>query len=99
MRAIDKNNLDGQYGATAKELPWPENLSENAKKALGYFDDTAYLFTYLGKYIITDESGWLTDYGTGKMDDPWGCPRAEFDGLEEIGPWLEDTWEEVKDDQ
>lgn len=56
LNAIDKQNLDGAYGATAVAMDWPEDLSEKAKEALGYLDDTAYLFHYLGKYIITDES-------------------------------------------
>lgn len=54
LNAIDKQNLDGAYGATAVALDWPEDLSEKAKEALEYFDDTAYLFHYLGKYIITE---------------------------------------------
>lgn len=103
MKAIDKNNLDGQYGATAVEIPWPKGLSEKARKTLAYFDVgderwcAAYLFFYRGKYIITDESGWLTDFGTGKMDDPIGFPRNEFDRISEIEPWLETTWGDVKD--
>ena len=75
LNAIDKQNLDGVYGATAVALDWPENLSEKAKKALDYLDDTAYLFHYLGKYIITDESLWLTEFGNGTMDSPFGFPR------------------------
>ena len=48
LNAIDKQNLDGAYGATAVAMDWPEDLSEKAKKALDYLDDTAYLFHYLG---------------------------------------------------
>lgn len=89
LNAIDKQNLDGVYGATAVALDWPEDLSEKAREALDYLDDTAYLFHYLGKYIVTDESLRLTEYGDGTMDSPFGCPRADFDTLEEIEPWLE----------
>ena len=97
LNAIDKQNLDGAYGATAVVLDWPEDLSEKAKEALDYLDDTAYLFHYLGKYIITDESLWLTGFGIGTMDSPDGFPRAEFSSLEEVGPWLECVADELED--
>ena len=97
LNAIDKQNLDGAYGATAVAMDWPEDLSEKAKEALGYLDDTAYLFHYLGKYIITDESLWLTEFGNGTMDSPYGFPRAEFSSLEEVGPWLESVADELED--
>lgn len=86
---IDKNNLDGKMGATAVPMDWPERLSDKARAALEYLDGAAYLFSYQNRYIVTDESGWLTAYGTGEMDDPMGFPQAEFDFLDEIGPWLE----------
>lgn len=97
LKAIDKNNLDGVYGATAVALDWPEDLSKKAKEALDYLDDTAYLFHYLGKYIITDESLWLTEYGSGKRNDPWESPRAEFQSLEKIEPWLENVTDELNE--
>ena len=97
LNAIDKNNLDGVYGATAVAMDWPEGLSEKAKKALDYFDDTAYLFHYLGKYIITDESLWLTDFGIGTMDSPYGFPIAEFSSLDEVGPWLECVTDDLEE--
>lgn len=31
LNAIDKQNLDGAYGATAVALDWPEGLSEKGK--------------------------------------------------------------------
>ena len=89
LKPIDKQNLDGVYGATAVAMDWPEDLSEKAKEALEYLDDTAYLFHYLGKYIITDESLWLTEFGGGSTNSPFGFPRAELSSLKEVGPWLE----------
>lgn len=97
LNAIDKQNLDGVYGATAEAIEWPEGLSEKAQRALNYLDDTAYLFRYLGKYIITDESLWLTEYGDGTMDNPFGCPRTTLDSLEEIEPWLESVANELEE--
>ena len=88
MNAIDKQNLDGAYGATAVALDWPLNLSEKAQKTLGYLDGAAFLFHYLGRYVITDESLWLTEFGDGTMESPYGFPRADFDTWEEIDPWL-----------
>ncbi len=83
LNAIDKQNLDGVYGATAVTLDWPVNLSEKAKKTLGYLDGAIFLFCYLGRYVLTNESLWLTDY-----DYPMGGPWVELDTLEEIDPWL-----------
>lgn len=97
LKAIDKQNLDGVYGATAVAMAWPSDLSEKAKEALDYLDDTAYLFHYLGKYIITDESRWLTGFGNGTMDSPYGFPRAELNRIEEVGPWLERIADELED--
>lgn len=97
LNAIDKQNLDGVYGATAVALDWPENLSEKAKKALDYLDDTAYLFHYLGKYIITDENLWLTEFGNGTTDSPFGFPRIQLSRLEEVGPWLESVADELEE--
>ena len=68
-----------------------------AKKALDYLDDTAYLFHYLGKYIITDESLWLSEFGNGTMDSPFGFPRIELSRLEEVGPWLESVADELEE--
>lgn len=96
LNAIDKQNLDGAYGATAEAMDWPEDLSEKAKEALEYLDDTAYLFHYLGKYIITDESLWLTEFGIGTLDSPYGFPRAELSSIEEVGPWLESVADELE---
>lgn len=86
---IDKNNLDGVMGATAVPLEFPEGLSKKAEAGLAYLEGAAFLFQYQGRYIVTDESGWLTAYGTGRKDDPAGFPQAEFESLSEIGPWLE----------
>lgn len=97
IKAIDKNNLDGEYGATAVLLDWPADLSEKARIALFYLDDTAFLFFYMGKYVFTDESLYLTAHGDGTRENPLGFPRAEFGSLEEIEPWLEAVADELND--
>lgn len=94
IRPVDVNNMDGQRGATAAPVDWPEGLSRKATQALLYLDGAAFLFLYRGDYIITDESGLLTE--TGK-DYCYGGPRAEFRSLNEIGPWLEELARELED--
>lgn len=47
LNAIDKQNLDGAYGATAVALDWPLNLSEKAQKTLGYLDGAVFFSTTL----------------------------------------------------
>nr|DAR40926.1 MAG TPA: hypothetical protein [Bacteriophage sp.] len=97
LKPIDKNNLDGVYGATAVALDWPENLSEKAKKTLEYLDGAIFLFRYLGRYVITNESLWLTDYGTDNMDDPLGGPWDDLDALEELDFWLANQADDLEE--
>lgn len=86
IRPVDKNNMDGQRGATAVPVDWPVGLSRKATQALLYLDGAVFLFLYRGEYIITDESGWLTE---SDKDNICGGPRAEFTSLDKVGPWLE----------
>ena len=67
LNAIDKQNLDGVYGATAVALDWPENLSEKAKKALDYLDDTATCSITLESTSSPTKASGLRNLGT----EPW----------------------------
>lgn len=92
---VDRNNLDGQFGASAVPAEWPE-LSWKATQGLAYLDPdpetgTAFLFRYRGQFVITDESGDLTDCGDGSHESPFGGPRY-VGNLEGIEPWLERVW-------
>lgn len=74
---------------TAIHVSYPDSFSDRAKKVLRYLDDTAFLFFYKGKYVLTDESLYLTDYGDGSHDAPLGGPRYTCDTLEQLEAWLE----------
>lgn len=76
---------------TATEVPFPESFSKRAKKVLDYLDGTAFLFFYKGKYVLTDESLYLTPHGDGSADAPLGAPRWTGKTLLELEHWLEDT--------
>jgi hypothetical protein len=95
---VDRKNLDGQFGASAVEVEWPE-LSFRARQGLAYLEDSAFLFRYRGQFVITDESGDLTECGTGAMGDPAGCPRLVTDSVPEIQKFLEDVWSDLCEDK
>ena len=98
---IDMNDPVSVY--TAEHIEWPATFSKNANESLRYFDafsefSTAYLFRYKGKLVITDESLYLTNHGTGEPGSPLGGPRAEFDTMAQVEAWLEDVHSDLEVD-
>lgn len=93
---IDRNDPEG--AKEAMELTLPEGFSEKAKAAWNYFDDTAFLFAYKDRLVVTDESLWLTEWGDGSAAAPWGGPRWECDTWEELEQALEGTYDDLKAD-
>ena len=96
---IDRNDPKSQYSALA--LSFPHELSDNAWRMLNYLDDTAWLFAYKGRLVVTDESLELTDSGDGTSENPLGGPRWTGDTFEELEAWLEaefEAWLEEKPD-
>ena len=83
----DRNDPVG--AATAVEIRFPETFSDRAWKVINYFDDTISLYIYKGKFVATDESLELTEYGDGSAVAPYGGPRWTGDSLEELENWLE----------
>ena len=94
---IDKND---QLSAElfAAHIEWPQDFSEKAKETLRYFDDTAFLFRYKHRLVITDESLWLTTWGDGTPAHPFGGPRAVLDTMQEVEAWLEQVHDELAED-
>ena len=84
---VDMNDMLGAL--TAIEVSFPESFSERARKVLDYLDGTAFLFFYKGKYVLTDESLYLTEHGDGSADAPFGAPRWIGNTLPELELWLE----------
>ena len=105
---VDMNDRLGAL--TAIELKYPETFSEKAWKVIRYMEGAMYLYFYKGKYVATDESLWLTDYGEPGQGGPIGGPRWIGDTLNEFEAWLEAVadsydedgdipgWEEVKNE-
>lgn len=85
---IDMNDRLGAL--TAVELKYPETFSAKAWSVIRYMEGAMYLYFYKGKYVATDESLWLTDYGEPGQDGPIGGPRWTGDTLEEFERWLEE---------
>ena len=89
---VDKN--DPEESKTAVFYDTPEGFSRKAKATLDYLDDTAWIFAYKDKLVVTDESLYLTNHGNGTHEAPYGGPRAEFDSWEELEAWLEQVYDE-----
>lgn len=86
--AIDRNDPLG--AATAIELQFPKTFSKKAWRVIRYFEGAMYLYSYRGKFVATDESLELTEYGDGSNEAPYGAPRFVCDTLNEMEVILED---------
>ena len=93
---VDKN--DPEAAATAIYYSVPTEFSDKAKAAMEYLDDTAWIFEYKGKLVMTDESLYLTEHGDGSRENPHGFPRAEFDSWEAMEEWLELVYRDLVDE-
>ena len=93
---IDRNDPEGAKNAIGLTLP--EGFSEKAKACWEYFDDTAFLFLYKDRLVVTDESLYLTEWGDGSPEAPWGFHRFEGDTWEELDAWLEETYYCLEED-
>jgi hypothetical protein len=80
---------------TATALYFPFELSHKAWKALNYLDDTAWLFEYQGRLVVTDESLELTTFGNGTQEAPFGGPRWVGDTFAELEAWLESVADDL----
>ncbi|MBR1689646.1 MAG: hypothetical protein IJ713_02585 [Oscillibacter sp.] len=89
--AIDRN--DPQAAATAIELQFPKTFSTKAWRVIRYMEGAMYLYSYKGKFVATDESLELTEYGDGSHEAPYGAPRFVCNTLDE----MEETLEELAD--
>lgn len=98
IRAIDYNDTDGEYGLSAVPVEWPDNLTGSQKMALAYWEDAAAVFKYMGRYVITDDSGALTAWGDGSEEKPFEEPLAVLDTEEDVRDWLDDTYREARED-
>ena len=95
-KPIDKNDPEG--AASAIELTLPEGFSKKAWDCWDYFDGCAFLFEYKDRLVVTDESLYLTAHGDGTPEAPLGFPRWECDTWEELEQALEETYDELKED-
>ena len=86
--AIDR--IDPQAAATAIELEFPKTFSKKAWRVIRYMEGAMYLYSYKGKFVATDESLELTEYGDGSHERPYGAPRFACDTLNELEVILED---------
>lgn len=84
---VDRN--DPVAAATAIELQFPKTFSARAWRVIRYMEGALYLYSYKGKFVTTDESLELTEYGDGTPASPYGCPRWVGDSLEDLEWWLE----------
>ncbi len=83
---VDRNDPEGVN--TAVEMHFPATFSKRAWKVIDYFEGTMFLYSYKGRYVVTDESLYLTESGDGTSEAPIGGPRWTGDTLEELELWL-----------
>ena len=93
-RPVDMNDPESASNAICLSLP--ETFSEEAKEAWEYFGETAFLYEYKGRLVVTDESLYLTEYGDGTLEAPLGFPRVECDSWEELEKYLKTVYCELK---
>ena len=96
LEPIDRNDPESQ--STAIEYALPTGFSDKAKACWDYFEGAAFLFSYKGKLVITDEGLYLTEHGDGSHEAPFGAPRGEFDLWEEVETWLEAVYDDLEAD-
>lgn len=83
---VDRNDPDA--AVTAIEIRFPETFCERAWKVIRCLDDTIFLYAYKGRFVVTDESLYLTDHGNGSPTAPFGGPRWAGDSLDALEQWL-----------
>ena len=93
---VDMNDPEGAKTAIPLELPF--FFSAKAKAAWAYFDNTAFLFEYKDRLVVTDESMYLTEYGDGTAESPLGFPRWVCANMNELEQTLEEVYEDLKED-
>lgn len=94
--AIDMN--DPEAAITAIEIRFPETFSRKAWKVIRYFSGAMFLYAYKGKFIVTDESLYLTEHGDGSYEAPYGFPRWTGNSLEALETWLETIADDYNED-
>lgn len=94
---IDRNDREHEHEASF--IPWEFSgiNSEAAWAAIDYLDDTAWLFRYKGRLVVTDETLELTEAGDGTPVNPIGFPRYTADSMREIEEWLEAVAEDIEE--
>lgn len=90
LTPLDPLNLDHRCGTTAERLDWPRDLSNKANTYIAYLGDTAFLFKYQGRFIVTDESLFLTE-----APDNSNGPIGEFETIDKMADWLEDGYKSL----
>ena len=93
---IDMNDPIGAF--TAIEIRFPESFSKKAWRVIDYFEGAAFLYVYKGKFVVTDESLYLTMHGDGTNETPFGGPRAVCETIEAVERWLEQVADEYDKD-
>ena len=86
-RPVDRD--DPEAARTAIEYGLPTGFSDKAKRFWKYLEGAAFIFSYKGHLVVTDESLDLTDGGDGTPENPIRCIRGSFDDWDALERWLE----------
>ena len=87
QRPVDRDDPEAARNAVEYELP--TGFSDKAKRFWKYLEGAAFIFSYKGQLIVTDESLDLTSGGDGTHENPTRCIRGAFENWEDLERWLE----------
>lgn len=83
------DRYDPEAARTAIEHGLPTSFSDKAKRFWKYLEGAAFIFSYKGQLVVTDESLELADGGDGTCENPTSLVRGRFDDWDALERWLE----------
>ena len=89
------DRTDPEAASTAIEYGLPTGFSDKAKRFWQYLEGSAYIYSYKGQLVVTDESLELAESGDGSSENPYGGPRGTFDNWDALERWLEVCCDEM----
>lgn len=84
------DRFDPETARTALEYLLPISFSDKAKRFWKYLEGSAYIFSYKGQLVVTDESLELSTGGDGTRENPISMVRGQFDNWDALERWLEE---------
>lgn len=94
---VDYSDPEGAKDAI--EYAVPDGFCEEAKAMMNYLEGAAFIFSYKGNLVLTDETLELTECRPGKLGIPEnlvGGPRVVCPDWNDLECWLTACYEEME---